>query len=416
MINLIINGGRKEVMEYEQEVIDFIIDYPKPVHLLKMSGDGRFIVTIHEGDKWINVWDVEYQTLFCQFKNETSDFEDIYYREWDNIYDDSMIFSRDSKYLIVGFDVGMVKVFNIEHKVEQYCYDFFKVERKDINMWGVYDIPHTYLETSEDGNYFAISCSCAIDPQSGDGDISTWEIYPEPIRTVFVIDLRTGDIILNHTFPEGRIASIAFSFDEQYFAAAISSGELVLWDLYNKKTIYRDEKFSWCNFTDTIIRKRIAFDTSSRQMFYTAFKSIKVLDILTLESREFGSTEDPLPDVLLSISSEFGVLLGASQFYENLFIWDISSEEMVCVGPPLQYEPRKIQISEEIVVVIYASLIEIYDLSTLEQISIIEGKIPENCFGYFPKDVSRDCSKIAAFKKDQENTESGIKIIINKIK
>lgn len=152
-------------------------------------------------------------------------------------------------------------------------------------------------------------------------------------------------------------------------------------------------------------------------MFYSAFKSIKVLDILTLESSEFGLKEDPLPDALLSVNTDFGYVLGVSQFYKNLFIWDISSEEMVCVGPHLQYEPRKIQISEEIVVVIYASSIEIYDSSSLELVSIIEGKKTENYFGYSPKDISRDCSVLAVLSKDdRENTESVIKISIHKIK
>lgn len=187
-----------------------------------------------------------------------------------------LAFSPDSRYLAVGLGIGIVKVYNVVQKRlhTEYSYPGLNWEQLPQNA---YYREYTHVSYSEKGTYLVIVPTAEnYDPQGDRG-------YPTPdyYGTFYVVDVLTGQLVLQHTYQGEKIASILISPDEKLLAVALFGKDLDVWDLPSSEVIARHAYFVWIGLPSRMrMIDAIAFTKDSKKLIFSASDSfVVVLDI-----------------------------------------------------------------------------------------------------------------------------------------
>ncbi|WP_147385165.1 hypothetical protein [Paenibacillus thiaminolyticus] len=84
------------------------------------------------------------------------------------------------------------------------------------------------------------SGACSYDPQGDDG-------YPIPeyYRTFYCIEFGTGQVVLQHTYKDGKIAAIQISPDERLLAVGLFGATMAVWDIASREVVAERDDFVW---------------------------------------------------------------------------------------------------------------------------------------------------------------------------
>lgn len=221
----------------------------------------------------------------------------VHYRKYIYHYEllTRIFFTPDSKYCIITCDLGNLFFVDLKSGTvtkEYHLFPEISYEKDDIdevyegiNFTGYYDL-HTLVQFSRLGRYAAIRVRGQYDPQSTDGWDPDDLITPVYLRSVFVMNMKTGEIIIREYFddvPEkkGRnVAAIAFSPRETRFAVGAIGNAIKTFDLKTGKEIGRVADLCWkadpLDFADC---RFIVFCEESRFLFVNKAKNILVAEI-----------------------------------------------------------------------------------------------------------------------------------------
>ncbi|MCM3703089.1 WD40 repeat domain-containing protein [Paenibacillus macerans] len=220
----------------------------------------------------------------CSFSDNRELFKE------EKAYEAGLAFSPDSRYLVVGLGVGMVKVYDLLEKSlckEYGCpgLDWEQLERN------AYYEEYTYVTFSATGRYLIIVPTAgSYDPQGDDG-----YGIPEPYRTFYCMEFASGKVVLQHTFGENsKIAAIQISPDERLLAVGCFGQEITVWDMASCRTVYEGNIFVWLGLPSRVgMTQTISFGQDSKRLAYAARQAVRIIH---LGEAEGNRTEDiPMP-------------------------------------------------------------------------------------------------------------------------
>ena len=242
---------------------------------------GRVVIVQKSGDRRIfkpNVFNVHYRKYIYHYELLTRIF-----------------FTPDSKYCIITCDLGNLFFVDLKSGTlakEYHLFPEISYEKGDIdevyegiNFTGYYEL-YTLVQFSRLGRYAVIRVRGQYDPQSTDGWDSDDLITPIYLRSVFVINMKTDEIIIREYFddvPEkkGRnVAAIAFSPRETRFVVGALGNALKIFDLNTGKEIGRIADLCWkADPLDLADCRFIVFCEESRFLFVNKAKNILIAEI-----------------------------------------------------------------------------------------------------------------------------------------
>ena len=242
---------------------------------------GRVVIVQKSGDRRIfkpNVFNVHYRKYIYHYELLTRIF-----------------FTPDSKYCIITCDLGNLFFVDLKSGTlakEYHLFPEISYEKGDIdevyegiNFTGYYEL-YTLVQFSRLGRYAVIRVRGQYDPQSTDGWDSDDLITPIYLRSVFVINMKTDEIIIREYFddvPEkkGRnVAAIAFSPRETRFAVGALGNALKVFDLNTGKEIGRIADLCWkVDPLDLADCRFIVFCEESRFLYVNKAKNILIAEI-----------------------------------------------------------------------------------------------------------------------------------------
>lgn len=178
--------------------------------------------------------------------------------------------TADDRLLIVGFGMGYLFFINLaDGAVIKYMKLFPEVTYEDasygeIDVQGYYSF-ETRLDLSGDGRYAVIRVRGEYDPQSGDGEFS-----PVYVRSFFLMDMGSLEIVFSDDYgdiPDNGYLNLGvavFSPDSRFLAVASLGGVLKLFDLEEKREVYRYEAIEWIPYSGAIQHRNLAVFTENR--------------------------------------------------------------------------------------------------------------------------------------------------------
>ena len=178
--------------------------------------------------------------------------------------------TADDRLLIVGFGMGYLYFINLaDGAVIKHMKLFPEVTYEDasygeIDVQGYYSF-ETRLDLSGDGRYAVIRVRGEYDPQCGDGEFS-----PVYVRSFFLMDMASLEIVFCDDYadvPDNGYLNLgvaAFSPDSRFLAVASLGGVLKVFDLEEKREVYRYEAIEWIPYSGAIKHRTLAAFTEKR--------------------------------------------------------------------------------------------------------------------------------------------------------
>lgn len=202
-----------------------------------------------------------------------------------------LAFSPDSRYLAVGLGVGIVKVYDLAKKepLTEYAYPGLDWEQLERNA---YYEEYTYVTFSETGRYLImVPTAASYDPQGDDGFG-----IPEPYRTFYCVEFASGEVVLQHTFPEGyKIAAVQMSSDERWLAAGCFGKDIKLWEMSTRLAVYENKDYVWLGLPSRVgMTQTVAFSRDSEKLAYASRQTVRIVHLAETDACR---TEDiPMPE------------------------------------------------------------------------------------------------------------------------
>lgn len=187
-----------------------------------------------------------------------------------------LTFSPDGRFLAVGLGVGIVKVYEL-------VYNSLHAEHRHPGLYweqletNDYYQEYTHVTFSASGKYMALVPTAArYDPQGDDG-------FPIPpyYGAFYVIDLCTGDVLLEHKYAERKIGAISFSADERFIAIGLLGDEVAVWDLHSRSILAERDDFVWIGLADRVgMTQTLAFTSNGDKLVYASRRAtIAIIDL-----------------------------------------------------------------------------------------------------------------------------------------
>lgn len=254
-----LRAGRRAFVE--------IGEYDGQIEQLCLNADGTLAAVMHQ--------DGELKLLSTVNGREEASFSDnkALYEE-EKAGEAGLAFSPDSRYLAVGLGVGMVKVYDLQERKLHAAYACPGLDWEQLDMNAYYK-EYTHVTFSATGRYLiAVPTAGSYDPQGDDG-----YPIPEPYRTFYCIDFRSGRVILQHTFEdESKIAAIAMSPDETRLAVGLFGKRMTVWDVEAGQRLYEEEDFVWLGLPSRVgMTQTIAFSRDGQKLFFAAGKAVRIV-------------------------------------------------------------------------------------------------------------------------------------------
>lgn len=248
---------------------------------LCLSPGGTLVAAMHQ--------DGELKLLHTESGEEAASFSDSKALfEAEKASEAALAFSPDARYLAVGFGVGMVKIYDLREQQLHAAYDCPGLDWEQLDDNAYYE-EYTYVTFSATGRYLIVVPTAAnYDPQ---GDIGY--PIPEPYRTFYCIDLKSGRVVLQHTFADrSKIAAIAISPDEKWLAVGLFGKRMTIWNVETGQCLYDDASFVWLGLPSRVgMTQTIAFSRDSRKLLYAARETVRIVHL----TDSFRTEDIPMP-------------------------------------------------------------------------------------------------------------------------
>lgn len=251
----------KELRRKHQAFIE-IGEYDAWIQKLSLNRSGTMLAVMYQ-DGMLKLLNTDDGTEVAAFTDQMKLFEEEKASEAD------LMFSPDSRYLAVGLGVGIVKVYDIEERRlhAEYSYPGLDWEQLETNA---YYKEYTHVLFSPQGRYLVIVPTAgSYDPQGDDG-------YPIPeyYRTFYCIEFSSGQLVLQHTYDESKIASIQISPDEQLLAVGLFGANVTVWDISKKEILVDRDDFVWLGLPSKVgVTSTLVFTKDSKRLVYAARNS-----------------------------------------------------------------------------------------------------------------------------------------------
>lgn len=236
---------------------------------LCLNADGTLIAAMHQ--------DGELKLLRTGSGEEAASFSDskaLFKAE--KAAEAGLAFSPDSRYLAVGLGVGMVKVYDLREQKLHAAYDCPGLDWEQLDNNAYYE-EYTYVTFSPSGRYLiVVPTAASYDPQGDDG-----YPIPEPYRTFYCIDFRSGRVVLQHTFAdESKIAAIAISPDEKWLAVGLFGKRMTVWNVEAGQCLYDEANFVWLGLPSRVgMTQTVAFSGDSRKLLFAARQTVRIVHL-----------------------------------------------------------------------------------------------------------------------------------------
>ncbi|TKI55409.1 WD40 repeat domain-containing protein [Brevibacillus antibioticus] len=248
----------------------------------------RAFIEIGEHDEWVenlclntdgSILAVMYRDGMLKLLSTSDGTEIASFEENISLYEEEkaeavgLAFSPDSRYLAVGLGVGIVKVYDVEkkHIHTEYLYPGLDWEQLAQNS---YYREYTHVSFSENGTYLVLVPTAEkYDAQADNG-------YPTPdyYGSFYVIEVLSGELVLQHTYHGEKIAAIQISPDEKRLAVALFGKDIAVWDLSSSTTIAQYGDFVWLGNPSRMgMIDTIAFTKDSSKLVYAAKESFLIV-------------------------------------------------------------------------------------------------------------------------------------------
>lgn len=263
-----------ELGDYEEWVVQVSLN-PDASLLAVMYRDGELKVLRTNDGKEV-----------CSFSDSQSLFQG------EKAGEAGLAFSPDSRYLAVGLGVGLVKVYDLAKKDlhAEYAYPGLDWEQLERNA---YYEEYTFVAFSETGRYLLmVPTAASYDPQGDDGFG-----IPEPYRTFYCVEFASGEVVLQHTFPEGyKIAAVQMSSDERWLAVGCFGKGVKVWNMSTRLAVYEDKDFVWLGLPSRVgMTQTAAFSRDSKKLAYASREAVRIIHMTEEEADAVTSRTEDIP-------------------------------------------------------------------------------------------------------------------------